>query len=207
MGAATKMKRAGANINTVLFEPSAGGGVYLRHPHLSDYEAWANLRLESRAFLQPWEPSWSPDHLGYPAYKSRIARFKKMVAADEGYPFHIFRGSDNALVGACNLTGIRRKVSQSVSLGYWVGERYVRKGFARASVRAACKFSFETLGLHRVEAAVRAQNEPSRALLDMLGFTHEGTARGYLKIDGAWRDHELYAKLSGDLERPANSED
>ncbi len=197
------MRIAGANTNTVLFQPSAGGGVYLRHPHMNDYEDWANLRLESREFLTPWEPSWNKDHLGHPAYKARMTRFKKMVAAGEGYPFHVFRANDNALVGACNLTNVQRKVSQSVSLGYWIGERYFRQGFARAAVRAACKFSFETLALHRVEAAVRAENAPSRALLDLLGFTHEGTARGYLKIDGAWRDHELYAKLSHDRERPA----
>lgn len=201
------MNRTGVNTNTVLFEPATGGGVYLRHPHINDYEAWANLRLESREFLKPWEPSWAKDHLGHAAYKARLARFKKMVAADEGYPFHVFRGSDNALVGACNLTNVQRKVSQSVSLGYWVGERYVRQGFARAAVRAACKFSFQTLALHRVEAAVRADNTPSRALLDLLGFTHEGTARGYLKIDGDWRDHELYAKLAHDRERPATVQD
>lgn len=196
------MKSSGANTNTVLFEPSSGGGVYLRHPHIRDYEAWANLRLESREFLQPWEPTWSDAHLGMPAYKTRLTRFKKMVAADEGYPFHIFRAGDNVLVGACNLTNLQRKVSQSVSLGYWTGQRFARQGFGRAAVRAACKFSFETLALHRVEAAVQAGNTPSRALLERLGFAHEGTARGYLKIDGAWRDHEIYAKLAGDRERP-----
>ena len=196
------MRIAGANTNTVLFQPSSGGGVYLRHPHINDYEAWANLRLESREFLTPWEPTWNHDHLGHPAYKTRLSRFKKMVASGEGYPFHVFRASDNALVGACNLTDVQRKVAQKVSLGYWIGERYIRQGFARAAVRAACKFSFETLALHRVEAAVRAENAPSRALLELLGFHHEGTARGYLKIDGDWRDHELYAKLSHDRERP-----
>jgi len=195
------MKKSGATIHTVLFEPSAGGGVYLRHPVWADYEAWAALRLESRAFLQPWEPTWNTDHLTANAYKTRLARFKKMVANDEAYPFHIFRGSDNALVGACNLTQVQRKVQQRAALGYWVGERFARQGFARASIRAACKFFFETLGLHRVEAAVRVENMPSRTLLETLGFTHEGLGRGYLKIDGAWRDHELYAKLAGDRER------
>lgn len=196
-----RMKRVAATINTVLFEPSSGGGVYLRHPVWADYEAWAALRLESRDYLKPWEPSWDDRHLTAQAYRSRLLQFKKRVASDESYPFHIFRGSDNALVGACNLTQVHRKVQQRVNVGYWVGERFVRQGFARAAVRAACKFSFETLGLHRVEAAVRVENEPSRALLSALGFTLEGLGRGYLKIDGEWRDHELYAKLVGDRER------
>jgi ribosomal-protein-alanine N-acetyltransferase len=34
--------------------------------------------------------------------------------------------------------------------------------------------------------------------LQSVGFTEEGVARGYLKIDGAWRDHVLYALLQDD---------
>ena len=36
----------------------------LRLPMHSDYRDWALLREESRAFLTPWEPAWSSDHLG-----------------------------------------------------------------------------------------------------------------------------------------------
>ena len=38
----------------------------LRPPRHADYEAWARLRRESRDFLQPWEPTWAPDHLTPP---------------------------------------------------------------------------------------------------------------------------------------------
>ncbi len=183
---------------TTVFEMSQGGGVYLRHPQMADYESWKNLREQSRDFLQPWEPNWDPAHLEISAYRSRLSRFRKMVANDQGYPFHVFRASDNRLVGACNLINVHRTVKQSVSLGYWVGERYARQGFARASVRGACKFAFVTLGLHRVEAAVQPANAPSKALLETVGFTYEGVGRGYLKINGAWRDHDLYARLSTD---------
>lgn len=192
------MKSPRVSLSTVLFEPAAGGGVYLRHPQNADYEAWAQLRRESQAFLQRWEPSWNEAHLTQSAYRSQILRFKKMVNGDTGYPFHVFRASDNMLVGACNLTNVQRQVKQSASLGYWVGERFIRQGFARASVRAISKFAFETLALHRIEAAVRAENTPSISLLETVGFQYEGAARGYLKIDGAWRNHNLYARLSSD---------
>ena len=79
-----------------------------------------------------------------------------------------------------------------------MGQHYARQGFARASVATACKFCFETLGLHRVEAAVQADNTASIKLLAAVGFKPEGTARDFLKIDGKWRDHEIYAKLSSD---------
>ena len=121
-----------------------------------------------------------------------------MVSHDEGFPFHIFRETDGKIIGACNITHIERGISQSAKLGYWVGEQYSRKGYARASVRAACQFCFDELGLHRVEAAVRPDNAPSIQLLETVGFAREGTARGYLKIDGQWHDHIVYARLSSD---------
>ncbi|MGB0907939.1 MAG: GNAT family N-acetyltransferase [Maricaulaceae bacterium] len=187
-----------ASIRTELYGQAPGGQVYLRHPKWADFEDWAALRRRNEAFLSPWEPSWNPEHLTRASYKARLSRFKKMVNGDEAYPFHIFRAADQRLIGACNITHIQRSVAQQCQLGYWLGEEYARKGFARAAVRAACGFCFNELGLHRIEAAVRPENEPSIKLLEAVGFEREGRARGYLKIDGDWRDHDIFARLSSD---------
>ena len=61
-----------------------------------------------------------------------------------------------------------------------------------AAVRALSEFAFSTLGLHRLEAACIPENAPSRRLLVKAGFTEEGFARAYLKINGVWRDHVLF---------------
>jgi len=58
--------------------------------------------------------------------------------------------------------------------------------------------AFEDLGLHRVEAACLVHNEPSRKLLLKLGFSEEGLARRYLRIDGRWQDHRTFGILSTD---------
>ena len=49
-----------------------------------------------------------------------------------------------------------------------------------------------------MEAATRLENEASRQLLLSVGFTPEGVARKYLKIDGDWRDHLKFAILRDD---------
>lgn len=183
---------------TPIFEPCAGGGINLKTPKWADFEAWVTLRQDNTDYLAPWEPSWNPAHLSRSAYRVRLAQFKKMINEDTGYPFHIFRSGDNRLVGACNLTNIRRGSQQTANIGYWVGENYSRQGFARAAVHATLKFGFNQLGLHRVEAAVRAENTASIKLLEKTGFTNEGTARGFLKINGQWQDHLIFAKLSSD---------
>ena len=187
-----------ANINSQLKGRTPQGNVILRHPKWADFEDWVELRRSNKEHLSPWEPLWDDNHLTRPSYRARLSRFKKMVTHDEGFPFHIFRETDSKIIGACNITHIERGISQSAKLGYWVGEQYARKGYARASVRAACRFCFDELGLHRIEAAVRPDNMPSILLLEAQGFVREGTARGFLKIDGQWHDHVIYARLSSD---------
>ena len=184
---------------TSLYETCASGGVHLRTPQWADYDEWVNLRRTNKAFLQPWEPSWKETHLSRQSYKAQMQRFSKMIAADEAYPFHVFSGkSSNDLVGACNLTQIRRGSLQSAHIGYWIGNEYLRQGYAKASIRAVLKFGFEDLGLHRIIAAVHPDNQASINLLAGLGFVHEGIARGYLKVDGRWSDHLIFAKLVTD---------
>lgn len=182
----------------VLSEQAPGGRVELRQPRWADFEDWATLRRNSRDFLKPWEPDWSEAHLTRNSYKVRLASYHRMIEQGTGYPFHIFAGAGLRLVGACNITQVQQAPAQSAKLGYWVGEEHARQGFARAAVRAAIKFCFEDLGLHRVEAAVQGNNTPSINLLNAVGFQHEGTARAFLKINGRWRDHDIYSRLSSD---------
>ncbi len=187
-----------AHIPTSLYEPCIGGGVNLRAPKWADFEEWGVLRRDNKDYLKPWEPKWDDAHLSRTSYRSRLDKFKTMTTSGTGYPFHIFRAGDERLVGACNVTSVKRGSSRSAHIGYWVGEKYARNGVARAAVRAVLRFAFEDLDLHRIEAAVRAENIASIKLLEKNGFAQEGIARGMLKIDGQWRDHLIYAKLSSD---------
>jgi ribosomal-protein-alanine N-acetyltransferase len=63
------------------------------------------------------------------------------------------------------------------------------------------RWSFQSLRLHRLEAACLPENIASRTLLERNGFTREGLARSYLKINGAWRDHLLYGLIETEVGR------
>ncbi|HHL43797.1 MAG TPA: N-acetyltransferase [Hellea balneolensis] len=183
----------------ILSANCAGGSVYLRAPKWADFEAWVNLRRENRAHLTPWEPSWNEKSFTRYAYRSKLAKFKSLISQDRVYPYYVFRREDHQLLGACNLTGVKRGSMQSAEIGYWIGEAYSRQGFARAAVGAVLRFAFEDIGLHRIVAAVREDNVASINLLQQMGFVSEGVARGYLKIDGKWQDHLIYARLREDI--------
>jgi ribosomal-protein-alanine N-acetyltransferase len=175
-----------------------GDGVYLRYPQMSDFSEWTALRSESREFLAPWEPTWAPDELSRGAFRRRIRRYQREIRNDLAYPFFLFRKEDSLLLGGCTLSNVRRGVTQSAALGYWIGERYARHGHMHAALSAILPFVFQVLGLHRIEAACIPENEASRALLLKLGFREEGRARRYLQINGEWRDHVLFALLEDD---------
>lgn len=173
-----------------------GNGVYLRYPRVADFFAWARLRDESRDFLMPWEPSWATDELTKGAFRRRLKRYARETRHDTAYAFFVFRDEDDALLGGCTLSNVRRGVTQCCALGYWVGERFARQGYMNSAVRVLIPFIFKTLGLHRIEAACLPTNEPSKSLLVKAGFRQEGLAKAYLQIDGEWRDHALFALLA-----------
>ena len=172
-----------------------GEGVILRTPQVTDYGDWAALREASRDFLTPWEPTWPVDDLSRSAFRRRIKRYAEDLRTDQGYAFLIIRSSDNALVGGLTLANVRRGVAQAGSLGYWMGQPFVRRGYMTAAVRAVIPFAFGTLRLHRVEAACIPTNTASNRLLENTGFVREGYARNYLCINGIWQDHLLYGRL------------
>jgi ribosomal-protein-alanine N-acetyltransferase len=58
---------------------------------------------------------------------------------------------------------------------------------------------FFVVGLHRIEASIRPENQASRRVVEKLGFREEGLRRRYLHIDGAWRDHLCYALTVEDV--------
>ena len=172
-----------------------GDGIYLRYPRAADYLAWAKLRGDSRDFLSPWEPAWSDDELTRGAFRRRIKRYQKETRLDSAYVFFVLRQSDDALLGGCTLSNVRRGVTQCCTLGYWVGARFARQGYMTSAVKALLPFIFKTLGLHRIEAACLTDNEASKSLLARTGFVQEGLARRYLLINGKWADHLLFAQL------------
>jgi [ribosomal protein S5]-alanine N-acetyltransferase len=178
-----------------------GDGVYLRPAVAADYSAWAQLRAASRDFLTPWEPTWPEDDLTRAAFRRRLRRQVEDMARDESFTFLIFDTATDALLGGLTLGGIRRGVAQAGTLGYWMGAPYAGKGRMTRAVSAATRYGFSTLRLHRVEAACLPENVASMTLLERNAFKREGLARAYLKIDGAWRDHVLYALLEHEAPR------
>jgi ribosomal-protein-alanine N-acetyltransferase len=172
--------------------------VMLRTPQMSDYPAWAELRASSREFLVPWEPRWAMDELTRASFRRRVRHYQRDLREDIGYALFIYSVATGGLVGGVTLCNVRRGVTQSCTLGYWIGAQYAQQGYMTAAVRAVVPYVFDSLDLHRLEAACLPTNTASMRLLEKTGFRREGLARRYLRINGGWQDHLLYALLDSD---------
>lgn len=95
--------------------------------------------------------------------------------------------------GLVNLNSIIRGRFQNASLAYAAFVPYAGHGYLSAGVRLAIRYAFEELRLHRLDAQIQPANTASINLVRRLGFRHEGLLPDLLFIDGAWRDHELWA--------------
>ena len=181
-----------------LAAPLQGPRVYLRAPRLSDWRPWAELRAASRVFLEPWEPSWPEDPFSRAVFRGLLRRHARESRDGTGYSFFVFHRTEDSLLGGVTLSNLRRGIAMSCSLGYWVGMKYARQGVMGDALGAMLPYVFERLGLYRLEAACLPSNVASERLLRNLGFQQEGYARNYLRINGAWQDHLLFALLASD---------
>lgn len=115
--------------------------------------------------------------------------------------FLVVDAATDDLVGVINLNEIVRGPFQGAYLGYYGFEPYVGQGLMTAGLTLVIDQAFGKLRLHRLEANIQPDNEPSLALVRGLGFQREGYSPRYLKLGGRWRDHERWALLREDWRR------
>ena len=97
------------------------------------------------------------------------------------------------LAGVININEIVRGVFCSGYLGYYVFVPHNERGYMKKGLDAVLAEAFGRHRLHRLEANIQPDNDPSRALVQRCGFRLEGFSPRYLKLAGRWRDHERWA--------------
>jgi ribosomal-protein-alanine N-acetyltransferase len=142
----------------------------------------------SRSLHRPWVSP--PANLA--AYRAFVARGRE----DDFRSVLIRRTEDAALVGLANLSAIQRGNLQSAYLGFYAFVPYAGQGYMTEGLTLVLRQAFGELSLHRVEANVQPANLASLALVQRVGFRREGFSPRYLRIGGAWRDHERWAALA-----------
>lgn len=169
--------------------------VRLRPTVPADAPVLAGLAVSQHEHLAPWEPARADSWFTEAGQREALEQAEAARAADRSYAYVITDGADGVL-GRMTLASVVRGAGQFCSIGYWVVCEEKGHGVATAAVGQALAIAFTDLGLHRVQAETMPHNHASRKVLERHGFQHYGLAPQYLKIAGAWQDHELWQLLA-----------
>ena len=180
--------------------------VSLRHGPVSlapmrhrDRAAWERVRMANARWLRPWEatlPSGSPG--GPTTYGGLVRSLNRQARENRMLPWLIFYDTSGGqgrpdFAGQLTVSGIVGGSASWGQIGYWVDERLAGRGIAPTAVALAVDYCFDVMRLHRIEIAIRPENEKSLRVVEKLGFRPEGLRPRYLHIDGDWRDHLIFA--------------
>ncbi len=91
--------------------------------------------------------------------------------------------------------------NNACEVGYSLARRRWNRGYMTEALAEVLRFSFEELGVHRVEAQHEVENAASGAVMRKCGMRKEGTLRGRLYNKGRYVDVDLYAMLREDYAR------
>lgn len=171
------------------------GGVVVRPLRKADAHEWLILREQNRTWLRRWEATVPGGRTPTVSFREYLRGEAKARRNRTSFPMVIEVGG--VLVGRVAVTRIEWGAEAGGSLGYWVAESVAGRGIAPTAVALLAEYAFSE-GIHRLEIAVRPENAASLRVAQKLGFRDEGLRRQYLHIDGAWRDHRVFALTEGE---------
>jgi ribosomal-protein-alanine N-acetyltransferase len=168
------------------------GEITLRPVSRSDAPAWREIRARNAEWLKPWDATVPPGVDSRPtSYPALVRRLRRMAREGTTLPFAL--EVEGNFAGQVTVNNIVRGSAQFASLGYWIDQRYAGRGIMARAVAMAIDHCFTAVGLHRIEICIRPENTNSLRIVEKLGLTEVGLAPRFLHIDGAWRDHRIFA--------------
>jgi ribosomal-protein-alanine N-acetyltransferase len=159
---------------------------------LRDRRDWREVRARNREWLTPWEATVPPgDRTAPTTFATMVRDLNRQARAGRAMPFAVT--VEDAFVGQLTVSNIVGGSARWAQVGYWLDREYAGQGVMPTAVALAVDHCLLGVGLHRIEVAIRPENTASLRVVHKLGFTEYGYAARYLHINGAWRDHRLFA--------------
>lgn len=143
--------------------------------------------------LDDWDVARWLARVPYPYRLHDAEAFLEISRTDERRSLAITH--DGVLVGGI---GLSRRPDGPVELGYWIGRRHHRNGYAEEAARGVIAFAFDRLGEKRILAAALPDNEPSLALIAKLGFRPLGLRKFHVTPLRPWPDEIPHFELTRD---------
>jgi len=113
-----------------------------------------------------------------------------------GYEFAIELKSNQKIIGGISISLIN-KLHGTAGGGIWLNERFFGNGYGIEAFAEKIRFSFEELGLRKLENGFLIGNESSKTMQKRLGYKIEGKRRKkyYCMADGEIKDEIITGLL------------
>jgi ribosomal-protein-alanine N-acetyltransferase len=172
--------------------------VRLRLVRMKDVKALEKALLGNRSWLRPWEAT-NPHAPNSFDIRGMVRSLLRAVDDHTGLPFVIEH--EGQIVGQINVANILHGSVSSAVIGYWVVPEVAGKGITPTAVALVSDYLYNVVGLHRIEIDIRPENSASLRVVQKLGFRYEGLKQRYIHINGAWRDHFIFALTHEEVPR------
>jgi [ribosomal protein S5]-alanine N-acetyltransferase len=172
-------------------------------------------RLVLRGLVRTDYQSWRSGYAGrYPArtaydhrpvaanrlrrktFDTLVSRHARLAARDQVYVLAAFTRRASEHIGTFDLATIRRPDVGWANVGYVVHNQHQRRGFGREALTAVLRFGLDVLGFHRIEAAIRPDNDAAIALARAAGMEYEAIRRSFWLDEDGWADHAIFVVIA-----------
>jgi len=177
------------------------GDILLVTAQLSDAKRIATYFTDNRAHLKPWDPQREEAFFTEQGWQQRLLKLTEVHKLSLGYYLLIIDVNSDQVIGTISFSNLCRFPIHSCSVGYSLAKRAEGKGIMTRALRMACGYMFSIQNMHRITAAYIPRNKRSEAVLERVGFVHEGHAKDYILIDGRWEDHNLMSLVNSHWEK------
>ncbi|WP_162910839.1 GNAT family N-acetyltransferase [Hymenobacter oligotrophus] len=124
-----------------------------------------------------------------------IGSTDELIAANKGVMWGICMPNGAEIVGTIGPWNISAEHHRA-ELGYLLHPDLWGQGLMGEALTEVCRYAFENLGLHSLEANVNPDNAASRRLLEKHGFVQEAYFRENFYYNGQFLDSVIYARLA-----------
>lgn len=139
---------------------------------------------------------WSSEAMTEPREAAAsLAAIEDGFATKTLFQWGVARREDDGVIGTCTLAQLS-VAHRRAEIGFAFARAWWGRGLASEAVDRLLAFAFDEVGLHRVEADADPRNARSIALLERLGFVHEGLARERWWVGDEAADGILFSVLA-----------
>ncbi len=168
------------------------GNLELRSLQRGDRRAVEQMRRRNEHHLRPWDAT-DPERPGARPTFRALRRWAERQGKT-GLTLHLLIVHEGNTVGQIMAGPILYGSLRTATIGYWVDEQHCGQGIATRALALLEQHLFDEMGMHRIELTVRPENEASLAVVRKAGLRCEGLRERAVHVDGAWRDHLVFAR-------------